>query len=165
MIRLYVLLSRRDSGLCIYHLFALSNFPFLHSSHRITLPTQSCLVLYSFCAYFLHWLIMWLIVSSLSPPNVHLLSCCVLSILALIWLVLMALFCAAIRIDSISLLMFLFLSHVVIIIIIIIIYSFRVLHISVNWWFYTGVWVTASLRKSPGLVSGFWPFLAMLSFG
>ena len=32
-----------------------------------------------------------------------------------------------------------------IIIIIIIIYSFRVFHISVNWWFYTGVWVTASL--------------------
>ena len=29
--------------------------------------------------------------------------------------------------------------------------------------FFTGV--TASLLKSPGLVSGFWPFLAMLSFG
>ena len=51
------------------------------------------------------------------------------------------------------------------IIIIIIIYSFRVFHISVNWWFFTGVWVTASLLKSPGLVSGFWPFLVMLSFG
>ena len=46
--------------------------------------------------------------------------------------------------------------------IIIIIYSFRVFHISVNWWFYTGVWVTASLLKSPGLVSGFWPFLTTL---
>ena len=44
------------------------------------------------------------------------------------------------------------------------VYSFRVFHISINWWFYTGVWVTASLIKSPGLVSGFWPFLAMLSF-
>ena len=52
-----------------------------------------------------------------------------------------------------------------IIIIIIIIYSFRVFHISVSWWFLTGVWVTASLLKSPGLVSGFWPLLAMLSFG
>ena len=31
--------------------------------------------------------------------------------------------------------------------------------------FFSGVWVTASLLKSPGLVSGFWPFLAMLSFG
>ena len=51
-----------------------------------------------------------------------------------------------------------------IIIIIIIIYSFRVFHISVSWWFFTGVWVTASLFKSPGLVSGFWPFLAILSF-
>ena len=36
-----------------------------------------------------------------------------------------------------------------IIIIIIIIYSFRVFHISVSWWFFTGVWVTASLLKSP----------------
>ena len=53
----------------------------------------------------------------------------------------------------------------VLIIIIIIIYSFRFLHISVNWWFFIGVWVTASLPKSPGLVTGFWPFLAMQSFG
>ena len=30
--------------------------------------------------------------------------------------------------------------------IIIIIYSFRVFHISVSWWFFTGVWVTVSLR-------------------
>ena len=28
---------------------------------------------------------------------------------------------------------------------------------------FTRVWVTAILVKSPGLVSGFWPFLAMLS--
>ena len=47
----------------------------------------------------------------------------------------------------------------------IIIYSFSVFHISVSWWFFTGVWMTASLLKSPGLVSGFWPFSAMLSFG
>ena len=53
---------------------------------------------------------------------------------------------------------------IIIIIIIIIIFSFRVFHISVSWWFFTGVWVTASLLKSPGLVSGFWPFLAMLSY-
>ena len=51
------------------------------------------------------------------------------------------------------------------IIIIIIIFSFRVFHISVSWWFFTGVWVTASLLKSPGLISGFWLFSAMLSFG
>ena len=31
-------------------------------------------------------------------------------------------------------------------------YSFRVFHIRVNWWFYTGVWVTESLLKSPGLL-------------
>ena len=45
-----------------------------------------------------------LIVLSLSPQNLHLLFCCVLSILALIWIFLMALFCAAIRRNSVSLL-------------------------------------------------------------
>ena len=49
--------------------------------------------------------------------------------------------------------------------IILLLYSFRVFHISVSWWSFTGVWETASLLKSPGFVSGFWPFLAMLSFG
>ena len=106
---LCVSFSRTGAGLCIYHLLAWSNLNFLHISQWITLPTQSCLALYSFCANLLHPLIMWLMVSSLSP---HLLFCCVLSILALIWLVLMALFCAAIRRDSVSLLMFPFLGHV-----------------------------------------------------
>ena len=50
-------------------------------------------------------------------------------------------------------------------IIIIIIYSSGFFHISVSWWIFIGVWVTARLLKCPGLVSGFWPFLAMLSFG
>ena len=58
-------------------------------------PVVSSLI--HFCADMLHLLIMWLIVSSLLPHNLHLLFCCVLSILALIWLVLMALFCATIR--------------------------------------------------------------------
>ena len=34
-----------------------------------------------------------------------------------------------------------------------------------NWWSFTGVWVTASLLKSPGLFSVFWPFSIMLLFG
>ena len=55
---------------------------------------------------------MWLVVSSLLPHNPQLLFCCVLSILALIWLVFVALFCAAIRRDSFYLLKFPFLSHV-----------------------------------------------------
>ena len=92
--------SRTGAGLCIYHLFVWSNWNFLHISQWITLPTQLCLALYSFCANLLDSLIMWMIVSSLSPHNLHLLFCWVLSILALIWLVLMALSCAAIRIDS-----------------------------------------------------------------
>ena len=47
----------------------------------------------SFCANLLHSLIMWLIVSSLSPHNLHLLFYGILSILALIWFVLMAFLC------------------------------------------------------------------------
>ena len=97
--------------LCIYHLLAWSNLNFLHISQLITLPIQSCLALYP-CANLLHSLIMWLIVSSLSPHSLHLLFCCVLSIIALIWLVLMELSCAAIRRDSVSLLRFLSLSQV-----------------------------------------------------
>ena len=78
---LRVLFSRTGAGLCIYHLLVWSDLNFLHISLLITLPTQSCLVLYSFCANLLHSLI------------------------------------------------------IIIIIIIIIIYSFRVFHISVSWWF------------------------------
>ena len=109
---LCVSFSRTDAWLCIYHLFVWSNFNFLHNFQWITLPTQSCLVSYSICANLLHSLIMWLIVSSLSPHSLHLLFCCVLPILALIWLVLLKLFFAAFRRDSVSLLKFSFLSHV-----------------------------------------------------
>ena len=45
---------------------------------------------------------------------------------------------------------------------IIIIFSLRVFHISFSWWSFTGVWVTASLLKSPGLFSVFWQFTIML---
>ena len=106
---LWLSFSRTSVGLFIYHWLAWSNLDFLHISQWIT---QSCLALYSFCANLLHSLIMWLMVSSLSPHNLHLLFCCVLSIFSLIWLVLMALFCAAIRRDSVSLLKFPFLTHV-----------------------------------------------------
>ena len=85
---LCVSFSRTGARLCIYHFSVWSNLDFLHISLWITLPTQSCLVLYSFCANKLHSLIMWLMVSSLSPHSLYLLFCCVLSILVLIWLVL-----------------------------------------------------------------------------
>ena len=65
---LCVSFSLTSAGLCIYHLFVRLNWNFLHISQWITLPT-----LYSFCANFLHSLIMWLIVSSLSPHSLHLL--------------------------------------------------------------------------------------------
>ena len=109
---LCVSFSRTSAGLFKYHLFVWSNLNFLHISQWITLPTQSCLVLYSFCPIMLHLLIMWLIISSLSSHSLHLLFCCVLSILALIWMVIMALFCVTIRRDSVSLLKFPFLSQV-----------------------------------------------------
>ena len=48
--RLCVSFSRTGAGLCIYHLLAGTNLNFLHISQWITLPTQSCLALYSFCA-------------------------------------------------------------------------------------------------------------------
>ena len=96
---LCVSFSRTDAGLCIYHLLVWTNLNFLHISQWITLPIQSCLDLYSFCANLLHSLITRLMISSLSPHSLHLLFRCVLSILALIWLVLMALFCATFRRD------------------------------------------------------------------
>ena len=52
--------------------------------------------------------------SSQSPHNLYLLFYGTLSILAFIWLVLIALICAAIGIDSVSLLRFPFLSHVLV---------------------------------------------------
>ena len=56
--------------LCIYHLFVWSTLNFLHISKWITLPDQSCLVLYSSCANLLFSQIMWSIVSSLSLQNI-----------------------------------------------------------------------------------------------
>ena len=135
---LWLSFSRTGAGLCIYHLLAWSNLNFLHISQWITLSTQSCLASYS-CANSPHSLIMWLIVLSLSPHSLQLLFCCVLSILALIWLVLMALFCAAIRRDSVSLLKFPFLSHVQVLSCEVFYYyhlfSLRVFHTSCNCWF------------------------------
>ena len=95
--------SRTGVALCIYHLFVRWNLNFLHISQWITLPTQSCLALYSLCANLLDSLIMWSMVSSVSPHSLHLLFCWVLSILALIWFVLMALSSTAIRRNSVSL--------------------------------------------------------------
>ena len=93
--------SRTGAGLCIYHLLVWSNLNFLHISQWITLTTQSYFALYSRSANLLHSLIIWLMVSSLSPHSLHLLFCCVLSILALT-----ALSCAAIRRDYVFLQVF-----------------------------------------------------------
>ena len=82
---LCVLFSRTDAGLCTYHLLVWWNLNLLHISLWITLPTQSCLVLYSFCANLLHSLIMLLMVSSLSPHSLHLSLLLLLLILLYSW--------------------------------------------------------------------------------
>ena len=46
---------------------------------------------------------------------------------------------------------------IIIIIIIILLLSLQVFHTSISWWSFTGVWVTTSLLKSPGLFSVFYP--------
>ena len=51
---LCVAFSRTGAGLCIYHLLVWLNLSFLHICQWITLPTQSCLTLYSLCANLLH---------------------------------------------------------------------------------------------------------------
>ena len=118
MICLYLKIPRKFmrliflDGFWIVNLLVWPNLNFLHNSRWVTLSTQSCLVLYYFYTSLLHSLIMWLIVSSLSPHNLHQPFCWVLSILALTWFVLMALFCAAIGKDSVYFIRFQFFSHV-----------------------------------------------------
>ena len=73
------------------------------------LSSRPIRVLSSFCTNSLHSLIIGLIVSSLSFDNLHLLICYVLFFFALIQLVFRALFCIAIRKDSVSLLRY---SHI-----------------------------------------------------
>ena len=65
-----------ESGFSLYYLAVWSNFNLLHNSLSIAFPTQSYLLLYSFCACLLHSLIMWLIVLSRSTNNLHLLFFC-----------------------------------------------------------------------------------------
>ena len=102
---LCVSFSRTDYRLCIYRLFVRSNLNFLHNSQWIIFST---IVVTS----------LLLIISSLSPHNLHLLFYC------------------------------LYYYYY---------YSLRVFHINVRWWSFTEVWMTASLLKSPGLFSVFWP--------
>ena len=70
---LCVSFSGIGSRFCIYRLYVWSNFCSKYNSLWITLSTQSCVVLYSFSANLLHLVTIWLIVSSLSPHNLHLL--------------------------------------------------------------------------------------------
>ena len=83
----------------------LSQFP-VDNLHQ----PQLYLVLFSFCANLRHSLIMWMMVSSQSQHNPHLLFCCL--IYFRFDMVGLYNVCAAIRRNSVSLLRFPFLSHV-----------------------------------------------------
>ena len=89
---------------CVVHIpyIRMVKFKFLAQFSVDHQPIHSCQVLSSFCTDLLDSAIMWWIVSSLSPHNLHLLFYYVLSILALIWLVLIALFCTAIQFLSLD---------------------------------------------------------------
>ena len=103
---LYVSFSMTNSDLCKHYLVVWSNFNLLHNFQRVTFPTHSSLLFYSFDASLLHLLIMWFIVSLLSLYNLHLFSKCVWSIFTRAQLVLLALFSDVI--DSVSHLRFFF---------------------------------------------------------
>ena len=109
---LCVSFSRTDYDLSVYHLVLWSNFNFLHNFQWVTFTTQSCQILNTFGVSLLESLAVWFIALSLSQYNLHLLFCGTILILASIKLVLMALFCAAIRRHSYSLLRSSFLCHV-----------------------------------------------------
>ena len=148
---LCVSFSWTDAELCIYHLFVWSNLKFLHISLWITLPTKSCLVLYSFCANLLYSLIMWLMVSSLSSHSLHWLFCCVYSRFDMIGTYGVVLGCY-----------FYYYYYYYY-------YYFNLLgvfHTSVSWWFLTGVWERererVNLLNFPGLFSVFLPILKVL---
>ena len=79
----WVSFSKRDSGLCIYHMSSWSIFLISCTIPKhITFLAQSCLLLYSFSASLLYSLIISLTNSSLSPYNPDLHFFCTLSIFA-----------------------------------------------------------------------------------
>ena len=101
-----------DSGLCIYQFFVWSNFSFLHNYQWITFHPQSCLVLYSFMiVYWIRLFCDWLFHIYYHVTYTSYFLCLVCFCFGIVF---MALFCAAIRWDSASVLRFSFLSHVLI---------------------------------------------------
>ena len=70
-IRIYVCYFQGQVLGCVYTICLYDQTWISCTFPRGPLPTRSCLVLYSFCANLLHSLIMWLMVSSLSPHRLH----------------------------------------------------------------------------------------------
>ena len=80
---LSMICSRTNSGLYVYYFSVWSKFSILYNSQWILFPIHLYLLLYSFCASFLHALIVWLTLSYWIPHILQLLFSWVLSILAL----------------------------------------------------------------------------------
>ena len=102
---------------------------------------------------------MWLIVKFISSHNQHLsvFQCYLFWLLhnKFLWCYFGMLL---IVFRSLSLLLLLLAVVVVIVVLLLL------LLVSVSWWYFTGVWVTASLLRSPGLFSVFWPNAAVWIF-
>ena len=109
---LCVSFPRTDTGLFIYHLFIWSNFNSSYNSRWITLPTQSCLVLYYYWATLLHFA--YYVIDHFLSITTLPISCNFLaSFLFSLWYGwLLWCFCAAIKTDLVSLMSFPFLSQV-----------------------------------------------------
>ena len=85
---LCVSFSRTDVWLCINHLFIRSNLNFFRNTLLINLPTQLCLVLYSFGGNFLHscdWWLILLLLLLLHGSTTNLVSAFFLADLGRIW--------------------------------------------------------------------------------
>ena len=84
-----VTFSRKDSGFCIYHLFLWSYSNFLRNQW-ISLPTQSCLFLYSFCAIIIcSFRVFHISVSDSKSPQVSRILLSILAVFnnAVVWMV------------------------------------------------------------------------------
>ena len=98
----FISISRTEFSLYIYYLSVYLHLCLLKNAQWITFPTQSYIRLHFFFDSLLRSLIMRLTVSFLLPHN----FCCVLSIFALLWEILMEIFCEVIKSDSVSLFRF-----------------------------------------------------------
>ena len=135
------------SGLCMYHGLVWWNFNHLHSSQWINFSTQLCLFLCFFCTSLLQSFILKVIVSFLSA------KCSLAVLLSLIYFSFDAVASSSSSTSS-SYYYYYYNYHYY--------YSLQVSHISISWWSFTGVWMTASHFRFLKLFSVFWSITTSL---